>query len=174
MTKLHLAIATMIAALLVAAPASAQRGGSSTASTYTGGGNTALPSLDQDNPKLHFDQGVAALQIKDYDRAVSEFREVIRRDQRNSAANYMIGLAFIGKNDLELARKHLRIAAKSNAPEPKGRLGWVEAKLGNAAGAKDQRDDLAKLEVACKSSCPEAAAITSSLAMIDAAAGSAN
>ena len=77
MTKLHLAITTMIAALLVATPASAQRGGSSTASTYTGGGNTALPSLDQDNPKLHFDQGVAALQTKDYDRAVSEFREVI-------------------------------------------------------------------------------------------------
>ncbi|MDZ4761112.1 MAG: hypothetical protein SGJ21_08580 [Alphaproteobacteria bacterium] len=164
---------TSIAALVLtgcaalAGEAHAQRGDASSASAYTGGGNTALPTLDQDNPALHFDAGVKALQAKDFIKAEAEFREVLLRDQRNLNANYMIGLAYLGQEDLTSARKHLRTAVKSKAPEPKGRLGYVEAKLGDAAAANKQREDLVKLDAACKQTCPEAAAIASSILIID-------
>lgn len=155
--------------LSAAGPAWAQRMG--TPSSVTGGGNTALPSLERTNPQLFFDEAVKALQAKDYRGAAAALKEAMKDDPRNPTFNYLMGLSQIGLEDLETARKHLRIAAdgKKAGPEPKGRLGWVETRLGDTRAAARQREDLVRMQTACAGACPQAAAITEAISIIDSA-----
>jgi predicted Zn-dependent protease len=156
-------------AVIAAAPASAQRMGNP--SSVTGGGNTVLPSLERTNPQMFYQEAVKALQAKDFRGAAAALKEAMKEDPRNPTFNYLMGLSQIGLNDLDVARRHLRIAAsgKNAAPEPKGRLGWVETRLGDAKAASRQREDLVKMQAACSGSCPEAAAISEAIAIIDSA-----
>lgn len=151
-------------------PAAAQRMG--TPSSVTGGGNTDLPSLERTNPQMFYEEAVKALQSRDFRGAAAALKEAMKDDPRNPIFNYMMGLSQIGLNDLEVARKHLRIAAsgRNAAPEPRGRLGWVEARLGDARAASRQRDELVKMQTSCAGACREAAAISEAIAIIDSAA----
>ncbi|MBU6320143.1 MAG: hypothetical protein KGS00_10855 [Alphaproteobacteria bacterium] len=167
---LLLASASLLGVSLGAAPpASAQRMG--TPSSVTGGGNTVLPSLERTNPQLFYQEAVKALQAKDFRGAAAALKEAMKDDPRNPTFNYLMGLSQIGLNDLEVARRHLKIAAsgRNAAPEPKGRLGWVETRLGDAKAALRQREDLVKMQAACSGSCPESAAISEAISIIDSA-----
>jgi predicted Zn-dependent protease len=142
-----------------AAPAQAQRGG-----------NIDMPTTNRNNPALSYHQGLEALRAEEYPMAEQRFREVLTLHPMDAPANMMMGLVMIGEENYPAARKYLRIAvdARSKLPDPKGRLGWVEAKLGDEPAALKQKTDLEKLADACKATCPEAKAIAEGIAMIDA------
>ncbi len=154
----------VILGAVVAGPASAQQSDG----RLTGGGSTEMPSLDI-NAEDRYNDGVRALQAQDYNSAQTAFRDVLTADSSNAAANFMMGITRLGLGDVEGSRVYL-VAATTNdkkLPDPKGRLGWVEAKLGNLEGAQKQRADLVKLQKRCKDKCAEAGAINASIALID-------
>jgi tetratricopeptide (TPR) repeat protein len=163
MKFLTLASCALAAALVAAAPAHAQ---------YTGGGNTALPTTETIDPTLLYKQAVEFIQKKDYMRAIPLLRDVLEKREQDPASNLMMGVAQIGLGDLKEAHRYLTraVSEKPDLTDAIGRLGWVEAKLGNADAAAKQRSILVGLKDKCKGSCPEAASIDSAIAVIDNAA----
>jgi tetratricopeptide (TPR) repeat protein len=123
------------------------------------------------NPKIRYDEGVKALQEKNWLMAQGAFRDVLDADSSNGNAHFMMGLAELGLNDLEGAKKEFAIAARMRPklPDPKGRLGYLLAREGDIAGANQQRADLVGLDKACKQKCPDAQGIQQGIALIDAA-----
>jgi tetratricopeptide (TPR) repeat protein len=166
MKTIGLAVGLGLVVALGAGPAFAQ---------YTGGGNISLPKTDTMDPSLLYKQGVEYIQAKDYTRAVAVLRDVLQKRESDPAANLMMGVAQIGLNDLNEAKKYLSraVSEKPDLADAVGRLGWVEAKLGNAAGAKAQRDALTKLKDKCAGKCPEAATISAAFATLDGVAAAA-
>jgi TolA-binding protein len=160
MKKIGLALGLGLVVAFGAGPAFAQ---------YTGGGNISLPKTDTMDPSLLYKQGVEYIQAKDYTRAVAVLRDVLQKRESDPAANLMMGVAQIGLNDLNEAKKYLSraVSEKPDLADAVGRLGWVEAKLGNTAGAKAQREALTKLKDKCAGKCPEAAAINAAFATLD-------
>jgi tetratricopeptide (TPR) repeat protein len=81
----------------------------------------------------------------------------------------MMALAHIGQNDLKNARKYLRNAVKYNDEFTlaRGWLGAVEAKLGDAKRANEQKAALDEMKANCAGACPDAAAIDAALARIE-------
>jgi tetratricopeptide (TPR) repeat protein len=161
------AMKTAIFALLVAsassgltAPAHAQ---------YTGGGSTQLPTTDTMDPTALYKQAVEYIQSKDYVRAVPLLRDVLARREQDPASNLMMGVAQIGLGDLREAQRHLvrAVSEKPDLADAIGRLGWVQARLGNADEAAKQRQKLVSLKDRCKAACPDASAIESGIALID-------
>ena len=136
---------------------------------YTGGGSIKMLNTETMDPSLQYKMGVEYLQAKDYTRAVAVFREVLAKRDSDPAANLMMGVAQIGLNDLTEAKRYLSraVSAKPDLADAIGRLGWVEAKLGNTAGAQVQRDSLTKLKEKCAGACPEAAAINAAFATLE-------
>jgi tetratricopeptide (TPR) repeat protein len=158
--KLLLAATVMT---LVATPALAANGG--------GGGGGGGPSVSGTgtDPAKRYAEGVEYLKAADYKKAEKAFDAVLDVASRDPNTNYMMGLAQIGQNDLKNARKFLRNAVKYNEEFTiaRGWLGAVEAKLGDAAKANEQKAALADMKSKCAGTCPEAAAIDASLARIE-------
>lgn len=154
-------------ALMAGSPAWAQ---TSQDGRLTGSGSKELAQTKVD-PTMIYNQGVRHLEDKNYKAAEQAFRDVLDRTSTSAAANYMMGLTQIALDNLPLAKSYLTAAVKSNdkAPDPRGRLGWVLAKLGDGDGAAEQRAALEKLNTSCKGTCPEAAGIRDALALIDGA-----
>ena len=168
----RLAAASLAAGLIFASSASAQKaGGSGSPSSFSGGGNSAMPTIGRDDTGKRYNQGVEALQAQNFKLAEQAFRDVLQEDSANAAANFMMGITQVSLDNLPEARKYLELAAKENvkAPDPKGRLGWVQIKLGDIPAALKQREELVKLDKACKQACPSAKAIAAGLLMIDTA-----
>lgn len=166
MKRIAIGTGLALALAMTVAPAFAQ---------YTGGGSIKMLNTETMDPTLLYKQGVEYIQAKDYPRAVAAFREVLVKRDGDPATNFMMGVAQIGMNDLNEAKRYLSraVSAKPDLAEEVGRLGWVEAKLGNAAGAKAQRDALERLRDKCAGACAEAAAINAAIAVIDGASGAA-
>lgn len=156
------AICAAIAVFGAAAPAHAQ---------YTGGGSIQMPTTDTMDPTALYKQAVEYIQAKDFVRAVPVLREVLTMREQDPASNLMMGVAQIGLNDLREAHRYLTraISEKPDLADALGRLGWVEARLGNAEAAARQRGVLANLKAKCNGACAEAAAIDSGIALIDGA-----
>lgn len=155
--------AMLCAALALAAgPASAQ---------LTGGGSKDMPQAKA-NPEILYRDGVKLLEAKNYAAAKSKFRELLDVNSSNGAGNFMMAMSEIGLGELDNARSHLRAAVKANpkSPDAHGRLGWVQAKLGDAKAAAEEREDLVKLQKKCAGRCPEAAGIDNGIALIDSVA----
>jgi tetratricopeptide (TPR) repeat protein len=163
MKRIAIGTGLVLALAMSAAPAFAQ---------YTGGGSIKMLNTETMDPTLLYKQGVEYLQAKDYTRAVAAFREVLVKRDGDPATNFMMGVAQVGLNDLNEAKRYLSraVSAKPDLAEAVGRLGWVEAKLGNAAGAKAQRDELVKLRDKCAGACAEAATINAAITVVDSAA----
>jgi Tfp pilus assembly protein PilF len=121
------------------------------------------------NPQVRYQEGVGYLQNRNYLMAVAAFRDVLQADSSNGNAHFMLGMAQIGLNDLEEAKREFAIAVRMrpNLPEPKGRLGYLLAREGNVAGAQEQKAALEALGARCRGTCPEAAAIADGIRMID-------
>ena len=136
---------------------------------YSGGGNKELPKVDTMDPTALYKQAVEYIQAKDYQRAISALRTVLAKRESDPAANLMMGVAQIGMNNLPEAKRYLSraVSEKPDLADAIGRLGWVEAKLGDAAGAQAQRAALTKLKDKCAGTCPEAAAINAAFATLD-------
>ncbi len=151
-----------IALLAVAEPAYAQ---------YTGGGSTQMPTTDTMDPTALYKQAVEYIQNKDYVRAVPLLREVLKMREQDPASNLMMGVAQIGLNDLREAQRYLgrAISEKPDLVDAIGRLGWVQARLGNVDDAAKQRIKLTSLKDRCNAACPEASAIDGGIALIDSA-----
>jgi tetratricopeptide (TPR) repeat protein len=138
---------------------------------YTGGGSPALPRIDTMDPTALYNQAVDYISKNDFARAVPLLREVLAKRDGDPAANLMMGVAQIGLNDLPEARRFLAraVSEKPDLADAIGRLGWVEARLGNADAAGKQRATLASLKAKCNGACAEAAAIDTGLTLIDSA-----
>jgi Flp pilus assembly protein TadD len=123
--------------------------------------DSGLPQLRQ--------QGLAALQAKDFATAESAFSEVLRRNPSAIGASFMLGLSKIGLEKWEEAKTALERAVvdEPNRPEPKTRLGLTYVMLQDLAGARRQRDALVMLDADCESACADAAWIKDGLAALD-------
>ena len=112
---------------------------------------------------------IEALDAKDYAAAETTLNQLVGRDPTTIDAHFLMGLARIGLGKWEDARASLEIAVQSEPkrPEPKTRLGLAYLKLNNAAGANQQRAELASLDAACKSACADAAWIADGLVLLD-------
>ena len=114
-------------------------------------------------------QGLTALQGKDFAAAEAAFSELLRRKPSAVGANFMLGLAKIGLEKWEDAKVALERAVddEPDRPEPKTRLGLTHIMLQNAEGARQQRDALLMLDVDCKGSCKDAAWIKDGIVALD-------
>ncbi len=125
---------------------------------------------DSDNGLAQLQQqGLAALQGKDFAAAEAAFSELLRRKPSAVGASFMLGLAKIGLEKWEDARVALERAVidEPDRPEPKTRLGLTHIMLQNAEGARQQRDALLMLDVDCKGSCKDALWIKDGIVALD-------
>jgi TolA-binding protein len=118
-----------------------------------------------------FQTGVEALQAKNYLVAEGIFRDVLRQDRNHADANFLMGVTQMGLEKWDEAKKYLEIAVRKSPkkPDPKSRLGVTLIKLGDIEGAKKQREELVKLQTACKGNCRDGQFISDGIAMIDGA-----
>ncbi len=151
---------------LVATPALAANGGG-------GGGSVETPSASGRgmDPAKRYAEGMELLKASNYKKAEKAFEDVLNVAARDPNTNYMMALSQIGQQDFKNARKYLRNAVKYKADFSlaRGYLGAVEAKLGDAEKANEQKAALADLKAKCADTCPDAAAINQAIAQVDAA-----
>jgi Tfp pilus assembly protein PilF len=164
MKRAYLLVAATLAAL-VATPAIAANGG--------GGGGGGAPSASgrSIDPAKRYAQGVELLKAGNFKQAEKAFDDVLDVAAKDANTNYMMALTQVGQEDLNNARKYFRNAVKYDANHAlaRGWLGAVEAKLGDAAKAAEQKTALDALKAKCAGACAEAAVIDASIARIDAA-----
>lgn len=167
MTTAKSIILSLAAALAMAGVASAQvpRG--------MGPVSTDIQRRGNDNMSERYNDGVVALQAKNYAVAESIFKDVLRQQPKHADANFMMGVLKMSQEKWAEAKPFLDMAAKANpkSPDPKSRLGVTLIKLGDMEGAAKQRAELEKMNVACKDKCRNAEWIKGGLAMIDSATG---
>jgi|SRR6185295_548212 len=118
-----------------------------------------------------YQDGVDALQAKNFAVAEGIFDEFLRTNPTHADANLMMGTVKMSLSKWDDAKKYLEIAVKKapKNPDPKARLGVTLIKLGDTAGAMKLRDELVKMDKACKGTCRSAQYITADIAMIDGA-----
>lgn len=160
-----LLVSLAIAAMAIGGPASAQvpRG-------YTQQ-STDMQKLENNTAlsAKRYQDGVDALNAKNFAVAEGIFDEVLRENATHPEANFMMGVTKMSLAKWSDAKSYLEIAVrkKPKDPDPKSRLGITLVKLGDAEGAKKQREDLVKLQKACNGSCRNAEYIDRGIAMID-------
>jgi tetratricopeptide (TPR) repeat protein len=117
------------------------------------------------------EEGVLALERRDYSRAEKIFARVLRGKPANADANLYVGVAKMNLGKWEDAKEHLEIAARKipQHPDPKSRLGVTYAKLGNTEGAYAQRAALVEMADACRTGCRLSPFILDGIQMIDTA-----
>lgn len=120
-------------------------------------------------------QAVTALQAQNYAAAELVLREMLQRKPPTPDANFLMGLAKTGLEKWDEARGFLELAVLSEPrrPEPKTRLGLVYAKFNRMDEAREQREALGELSVACAGTCADATWITDGLHTLDQALASA-
>lgn len=152
-------------AALVATPALAAGGG--------GGGGGGAPSAEASgrriDPAKRYAQGVDLLKAGNFKQAEKAFDDVLSVAAKDPGTNYMMSLAQIGQQDFNNARKYLRNAVKYDGANAaaRGWLGAIEAKLGDAGKAAEQKTALEAAKATCAGACPEAKTIDQAIARID-------
>lgn len=156
----HLMLIAAAVAALVATPALAAGGGGGGAPSSSG------PRVD---PAKRYTQGLELLKAGNYKQAEKAFDDVLDAAPKDPSSNFMMSLAQIGQQDFEQARKFLRNTVKydANHVQARGWLGAIEAKLGDAGKAAEQKTALEAAKAKCATTCPEAKSIDASLARID-------
>lgn len=143
-------VLTLAAALLAStSPSMASGGGGG------GGGGMSGPSSSGPDPAKAYQEGVAALNARDYETAASKLRIVADAAPSNVTVNYAYGLALIGKNDLRAARRPLERAVRGDNPPADARkqLGLVYLQLDDREKATGQLTALAAAVAACDAAC---------------------
>ncbi len=141
---------TLAAALLVSAsPSQASGGGGG------GGGGMSGPSSSGPDPAKAYQEGVAALNARDYATAASKLRVAADAAPTNATVNYAYGLALVGANDMRGARRPLERAVRGDtAPaDARKQLGLVYLQLNDREKATGQLTALATALAACDTAC---------------------
>jgi tetratricopeptide (TPR) repeat protein len=127
-------------------------------------GNTGLSAGRQQ-------AGLDALAAKNFEGAESIFEDILRAKRQDGDASFYAGVAEMSLGKWEEAKAHLEVAVKKKPkePDPRSRLGVTLARLGDTAGAMEQRAALEKMAKDCKGSCQNAQFIATGIAMIDGA-----
>jgi Tfp pilus assembly protein PilF len=156
-------ITAILAAGLMFAPAPALGAGGGGGAPSSGG----VEARSVDVGKL-YQQGVEALQAKDYKKAERSFRQVLSVAEKDPNANFLMGLTQMGLDDPKDARKFMRTAVKADGQmaQARGWLGALETQLGDPAKAAEQASALEAMKAACAGSCPKARDIDEALARI--------
>jgi tetratricopeptide (TPR) repeat protein len=154
-TLARLGAGAVLAAMLVVAPqheARAYAGGSS------GGGSAPAPSGRGTDPAKAYQEGIAALQARDYRTAVSKLRDVVEAAPRNGVANYAYGLALVGNGDARAAIRPFERAARADdgPADARKQLGLTHLTLGARDKAQEQLTLLAAAVTACDAACGDA------------------
>ncbi len=127
-------------------------------------GASAAPAI---SAATRFNQGIDFIGAQKWSEAIAAFNDVLAKTPDDYEAAYLKGQAQVAAGDYQGAKGSLEaaIALQPGLVEAKGRLGWVEKKLGNAAASARLRADL----VALKERSPASAeAIDASLKLLDA------
>jgi hypothetical protein len=114
-------------------------------------------------------QGIAALQAKDFAGAETAFAEILQRNPSATGASFLLGLSQIGQEKWDAAKVSLERAVidEPKRPEPKTRLGLTYVMLKDSDNARVQRDALATLDAQCMESCKDAVWIKDGLTALD-------
>src|SRR5262245_28048432 len=101
-------LGAVIACVVTASPAARADAG-------CGGMSAPSVSAPQIDPTEAYQRGLAALQAHDYRRAISAFRDVLRVMPSDMRSNYMLGVAYVGNDDVRAARRPLERATRDSA-----------------------------------------------------------
>jgi tetratricopeptide (TPR) repeat protein len=169
MTRIRrLALALLTGGGILAVPAGAIAAGSG-----GGGGGGSMPSSSAPSydPAAEYRKGVEALQANQFNDAARAFGRVVDAAPRNAYAFYMLGLSKAGQQDLKAARKAYEKAVKLDATLVPARreLGVILAKLGDAAKAQAQLDELKARDATCAGTCAQSADLKAAVGAIEAA-----
>jgi TolA-binding protein len=160
-------IAASLAALVFTAAATAQvpKGMGPLSS------DTQSMAANGDTSSRRLEGAASALQSKNFTVAEGLLEDILRTNPTNPDANFYMGVAKMGLEKWDDAKKYLEVAVKKNPkePDPKSRLAVTLIKLGDVDGAKAQREALVKLSDKCKGKCRNAEWITNGIAMVDTA-----
>ncbi len=141
--KNALALFAVIAAFAVS-PAGAAPGG---------GGGAGLPSSSSPrvDPAQAYQDGLAALQAKDYKSAEKNFGDVLSVAPKNPEANYYMALAKSGLDKPKQAVRYLERAIKErpNFVEAREKLALVSIDLGEPDEARAQLAEIEKIKAGC-------------------------
>jgi tetratricopeptide (TPR) repeat protein len=150
------------AVALAAAPALAAGGG--------GGGGGELPSTTAREIDVgkRYQDGVTALQAKNFSVAQKAFKDVLSVAPRDPNANLMMGLTLVGLDRYKDARRYLRTSVKANPDGAlaRGWLGLAEARTGDHKKADAEKAALAALKAKC-GACADAKTIDEAIARIE-------
>ena len=165
------AMALLTGGALIALPAVGIAAGSGGGGGGGGGGTMPSSSAPSYDPAAEYRKGVEALQANKFADAARAFGRVVDATPKNAYAHYMLGLAKSGQNDLKAARKAYEKAVRfdANLVPARRELGVTLARLGNAAKAQAQLDDLKARETSCAGSCPQSADLKTAVAAVEAA-----
>jgi tetratricopeptide (TPR) repeat protein len=142
------AAAVMTAGLLVGPAIAAPSGGG-------GGGMSSAPAGRQIDPQRAYQEGVAALQARDYRTAVARLRDVLSVAPRDPMTNYVYALALIGNGEPRQARRPLERAVRGDNPPPDAfhQLGLIHLQANDREEAIAQQTALANMLAACAAAC---------------------
>ena len=144
--------ACFVAALVVLDPSSAfaSGGGGGGGGGFSGSGASSGP-----DPAKAYQEGVAALNARDYAKAASKFRVAANAAPNDATINYAYGLALIGNGDERAARRPLERAVRGESARPDARLqlGLVYLRLNERDKAGQQLTTLAGQLAACDAAC---------------------
>jgi TolA-binding protein len=101
-----------------------------------------------------YQDGVDALQAKNFQVAEGIFDEILRQNPNHADANFMMGVTKMSLEKWDDARKFLEVAVRKSPkePDPRSRLGVTLIKLGDipAAWSSGLRS---KMNTDCKGKC---------------------
>ena len=121
----------------------------------TGGSSSSAPAGRQIDPQRAYQEGVAALQARDYRTAVARLRDVVSVAPRDPMANYVYALALIGDGNSRQARRPLERAVRGDNPPPDAfhQLGLIYLQANNRDQAVAQQTALASMLASCDAAC---------------------
>ncbi|MGE0742823.1 MAG: tetratricopeptide repeat protein [Hyphomonadaceae bacterium] len=149
-TKLALAGAALAAAFMGPIAAAAPSGG--------GGGMGGGSPPQREDPQAAYQAGVAALNARNYQEAIRQFRTARRALPNDGTINYALGIAYVGNNEADDAREAFERSVRApNAPAGAWlQLGTIYLQQGNRDGATAQQTALAQAIAACDAACGDA------------------
>lgn len=133
-------------------------------------GTQPAPDVQKNDEDIRkYQDAVKYYQAGDFLLAKTTLDDFLGRQASNAGGNMLMGLVQIQLNDLEKARLYFRTAVKVDPKmvSSRGYLGAIEAVLGDAGKAQDQRAALVKMKADCKGSCPKAGEIDQAIQRID-------
>jgi tetratricopeptide (TPR) repeat protein len=139
------------------------------ANGFLGERNAQMVGHDPAPNETYADQAMRAINLKQYKRALDILKP--HRLANDPAYFYLAGRAQEGLGDYTAARKNLTTAIRKNKNFIGAHLalGLLEAEHGDKAAATKVLDGLKARQAQCAGLCKDAAGLSSSIAMIEAA-----